>query len=97
MAETAFYFESDLCARNWLDDTSIKVIYLLNSKKEDASRHSEVCMYLPPNPLHCHTDGLRFIVDLRQVLGSCSLQKDAHFPSVIASLGLTLCGFAVTA
>lgn len=35
-------------AINCLDNISIKVIYLLNSQKEDINRLSEVGMHLPP-------------------------------------------------
>lgn len=41
-AEAAFYLESYSCAINWLDSTSIKVIYLLNSKKEDVRTHVSI-------------------------------------------------------
>lgn len=58
VSETAFYFESYSVAIKCLENTLIKVIYLLNSQKENVIRLAEVGMHLPPTKLlHFHTDG----------------------------------------
>lgn len=48
VSETAFYFEHHSSGINRLDDTTIKVIYLSYSRKEDINRLSAAGTHLPP-------------------------------------------------